>query len=95
MLFPERKEDMYEILHITAGEWNKNIDINLLSVSVADYHDDAINNLYRDFANALNLKGEASKFSASIGSCNVSKDLCGLFDESICTTLYEIEESLG
>ena len=95
MLFLERKEDMYELSHVTADDWNKNIDINLLSVSVADYHDDAINNLYRDFANALNLKGEASKFSASIGSCNVSKDLCGLFDESICTTLYEIEESLG
>ena len=65
MLFPEPEEDIYELSHVTADEWNKNIDINLLSVFVSYNHDDAINDLDRDFANALNLKGEASKFSAS------------------------------
>ena len=28
MLLPEREEDMYELSHITADKWNKNIDIN-------------------------------------------------------------------
>ena len=54
-----------------------------------------INNLDRYFSNALNLKGEASKFAASIGSCNISKDPCGMFDEPICTTLDDLEEDLG
>ena len=83
MLFPEHGEDMYELSHDTTDEWNKNIDINLLSVFVADNHDDVINNLDRYFSNALNLKGEASKFDASIGSCNISKDPCVLFDDPI------------
>ena len=48
---------MYELLHFTADELNKNIGINLLSVFVSYNHDDAINDLDRDFANALNLKG--------------------------------------
>ena len=83
MLFPEGKEDMYELSHVTADGWKNNIDINLSIVFVADNHDDAINILYRYFANALNLKGEASKFDASIGSCNISKDPCVLFDDPI------------
>ena len=48
---------MYELLHVTADECNKNIDTNLSSVFGADNHDDAIDNLDRYFANALNLKG--------------------------------------
>ena len=80
MLFLEREEDMYELSHVPADERNKNIDTNLSSVFVANNHYDAINNLDKDFDNALNLKGEASKFDASIGSCNVSKDPCGMFD---------------
>ena len=32
MLFPEPEEDIYELSHVTADDWNKNIDINLLSV---------------------------------------------------------------
>ena len=32
MLFPELEEDMYELSYFTADDWNKNIDINLLSV---------------------------------------------------------------
>ena len=57
MLFPEREEDMYELSHVTADELNKNIDINLSSVFVADNNDDIINNLDRYFSNALNLNG--------------------------------------
>ena len=91
MLFLERKEYMYELSHVTADEWNKNIDVKMLSVFVADNRDDAINNLYRYFFNALNLKGEASKSAASIGSCNVPEDPCGLFDGPIFTTLDELE----
>ena len=87
MLFPERKEGMYELSHVTDEKWNKSIDINLSSVFVADNHDDEIKNLDRYFANALNLKLEASKFATSIGSCNVSEDTYGIFDELICTTL--------
>ena len=56
MLFSEREEDMYELSHVTSDEWNKNIYINLSSVFVADNNDDAINNLDRDFSNALNMK---------------------------------------
>ena len=95
MLFPEREEDMYELSHVTADELNKNIDINLSSVFVADNHDDVINNLDRYFSNALNLKGEASKFDDSIESCNISEYPCGLFGEPICTILDELEEALG
>ena len=94
-LFPERKEDMYELLHVTAEKWNNNIGINLSSFFLVDNHDDAINNLDIYFANALNLKGEASNFAVSIWSCNVSKYPCGLFDEPILTTLDELEEALG
>ena len=36
MLLLERKEDMYELSHVTDNDWNKNININLLSVFVAD-----------------------------------------------------------
>ena len=68
MLFPEREEDMYKLSHVTADKWKKNTNINLSNVFVAGKHDDVINNLYRDFDNALNLKGEASNFAAKIGS---------------------------
>ena len=49
MFFLEHKEDMYELSHVTADKWNKNIDINLSSFFVADNHDDAINKLDRNF----------------------------------------------
>ena len=68
MLFPERQEEIYELFHVTADKWKKNTNINLSNVFVAGKHDDVINNLYRDFDNALNLKGEASNFAAKIGS---------------------------
>ena len=35
MLFPEHKEDMYELAFVTADEWKKNIDINMSSFFVA------------------------------------------------------------
>ena len=56
MLFPEYEEDMYVLSHFTSEKWIKNIDINLLSVFVADNHEYAIKNLDRDFINELNLK---------------------------------------
>ena len=86
---------MYELSHVTADEWNNNIDINLSTVLVADNYYDAVNNMDRDFSNALNMKGEASHFSGSIRSYNVSENPCGLFDKPICATLYELEEALG
>ena len=61
MLFTERKEDMYELSHINAEECNKNIDINLLIVFVADNYDDEINNLDRDFNKCIKSEGISVK----------------------------------
>ena len=36
-----------------------------------------------------------SKFAASIGSCSVSEDPCGMFDEPIFSTFDELEEVLA
>ena len=45
-------------------------------------------NLNNNFAQALSLWGEISKFGASIGSCNVTHtDQCSLFLEPSTATL--------
>ena len=53
-------------------QWESQVDANVSSAYTAPTIQSSINDQYSDFANALNCRGETSKFSASIGSCDLS-----------------------
>lgn len=55
--------------------WNNSIDSTISFAFISSpYEFDNDINLETGFCNALNLRGEISKFSASIGSCNICSD---------------------
>ena len=58
----------------------------------------SINNQNDDFANALNCRGETSKFAASIGSCDLSMNhspfLFDIINEPITSSWDNFEDSL-
>ena len=51
------------------------MDDNVSSAYAAPTIQSSINDQDADFANALNCRGENSKFAASIGSCDLSIDI--------------------
>ena len=72
------------------------MDVNVSSAYAVPTIQSPINDQNADFANALNCRGETSKFSASIGSCDLSMNhLPFLFvniNEPITTTWDNFED---
>ena len=67
---------------VSASDWEANIDANVSTAfsvppSVEQYSSPSSDVA---FCKAINLRGEISKLSASIGSCNVSSEPCSVFD---------------
>ena len=74
------------------------MDANVSSAYVAPTIQSSINDQNSDFANALNCRGQTSKFVASIGSCDISMNhspfLFDSINEFITTTWDNSEDSL-
>jgi len=67
---------------VSSSDWEANIDDN---VSTAFFVPPAVEQYSSPgsdvaYCKAINLRGEISKLSASIGSCNVSSEPCSVFD---------------
>ena len=78
---------------VSESDWEASIDNNVSTAfavqSSVEHHSSPSSDVA--FCKAINLRGEMSKLSASIGSCNVSSDSCSLFDISK-PSLSESEE---
>ena len=70
-----------ELSEISLQQWEIQVDDNEYSVYTAPTIQSSINDQDADFANALNFRGETSKFTASIGIYDLSmKHSLFLFD---------------
>ena len=87
-----------ELSAISLQQWESQVDTNVSSAYTAPTIQSSINDQDADFDNALNCRGETSKFAASIGSFDLSMNhLPFLFDginEPITTTWDNFEDSL-
>jgi hypothetical protein len=92
-------DNLFEIAKVTSDHWEANIDANISSAYSTSTETDTTSVLSSstddDFASALSLRGEISKFCASIGSCNISdNNECPLFQGPSVTTLDDLETVL-
>ena len=87
-----------ELPEISLQQWKNQVGVNVSSAYTAPTIQSSINDQYADFANALNCRGETSKFAASIGSCDLSMNhspfLFDSINEPITTTWDNFEDSL-
>ena len=67
---------------VSASDWEANIDANVSTAFSVPPSVEQCSNPSSDvaFCKAINLRGEISMLSASIGSCNVSSEPCLVFD---------------
>ena len=98
-MFDEESDDLIpEIAKVTAKEWSDQIDANISCAFQCDNECEVLRKDPDGFATAINVKGEASKFAASVGSCNVNDEGIGdIFDDSpapFTTDWDNFEESL-
>ena len=87
-----------ELSAISLQQWESQVYANVSSAYAAPTIQSSINDQNSDFTNALNCRGETSKFSASIGSCELSMNhspfLFDSINEPITTTWDNFEDSL-
>ena len=87
-----------ELSAVSLQQWESQVDANVSSAYTAPTVQSSINDQDPDFANALNCRGETSKFAASIGSCDLSMKhspfLSDSINEPITTTWDNFEDSL-
>ena len=81
VVFENENEDVMSELFstmalVTTSDWEHNIDTNFSTVfAVPPYCDQYLNpSSYIVFCKAINLRGDISKISSHIGSCNVSSE---------------------
>ena len=96
----DENEDIFELASVSVDEWERQVDVNISSAyvpPVVDLHCDRADSLDDSFSEALNLRGDVSKMSGSVGSCNLGiDDQCSLFEGGpMTTTLDNLEESLS
>ena len=90
------EDDIFDISTSTVSQWDSHVDSVISSAFVSDDDEPDINDHVSQFAHVLNLQGEVSKYSASIGSCSISKDDdCNLFCDPFTTTTSQLEKSLS
>jgi hypothetical protein len=92
----DEANETYELATVTAAEFESHID-NQISITEDTFtfkHDSpqAHNHSDGDFADALLLRAEISKFGASIGSCTLSsKDSCSIFTTPATASFNDLE----
>ena len=83
---------------VSLQQWESQVNANSSSAYAAPTIQSSINDQNADFTNALNCRGETSKFTASIGSCDLSMKyspfLFYSINEPITTTWDNFEDSL-
>jgi len=81
VVFEEKDYEMtdlaYDMASVSASDWEANIDANVAKAFAVSPSVDQHSSPSCDvaFCKATNLRGDISKRSASIGSCNVSSNL--------------------
>ena len=91
-------DEIFGMASLSTDTWDRHINSTISSAFMADKPDDVgLGNQSegRDFADALALRGDISKVSASIGSTSISDDDCPIFAQPITTTINKLEESLA
>ena len=87
-----------ELSGVSLQQLESQVDANVPSSYVAPTVQSSINDQNADFADALNCRGETSKFATSIGSCDLSMNhsplLFNSINEPITTTWDNFEDSL-
>ena len=86
-------DEMFQNWYVSINNLDEHIDY-IISSEYA-YDPGSLYNKYslnfdKDFTKALSLRGEISKTRASIGSCNVSSEECGLFQYPSMTTIINL-----
>ena len=88
------EDGMFQNLSISINNLDEHIDSTISSTYTyfpGSLHKQWSSKFYNDFANSLSLRGEISKTSASIGSCNASSEDCELFQYPSVTTITNLE----
>ena len=98
MNIENESSEVFELAAITSQALETHIDaqisVTYASISEDDSNSDLIH-YQSDFSRALSLRGEISKFGASIGSCTISQtQQCSLFEQPTSTTLDDLESHL-
>ena len=99
MNIDDEASEIFELAAVKTDDFEAYIDAQISVTYASESHD--INNdedtidLNDHFAQALSLRGEISKFGASIGSCSISHTSdCSLFLTPSTTTLDDLESHL-
>ena len=82
----EEAKDVFEAAAISADAYESHVDATISSVFVAN--DNFISDTGHVYdadglSEALSLRGEISKFAATIGSCTISDECCSLFETNV------------
>ena len=100
VVFEDDDDDMVDLAcamaNITTTDWETNVNSNISSAFAVSLPSKQYTSPSSDvaFCKSINLRGEISKVSASIGSCNVDDGPCPLFDmESPTISKWEEMES--
>ena len=92
-------DEIFDLASITATEWETAIDSNISECHISEpIQDDERLHRYdldADFSDRLTLRGEISKYSASIGSTIADDRECSVFTKPIITSMDELEHSLS
>ena len=91
------EDDLFELAEVSSDHWNKHVDATISSsfaVESENLHESSCNSTDNDFATALGMRGEISKFGASIGSCNLTEEKCELFETPSLSTISDVRSSL-
>lgn len=100
----DEAKEVFELASVSIENWSSHIDATISSSCSSLCHKDTFisselphhNNDTDNFATALCLRGEVSKFGASIGSCHTyDHTKCSLFDGPTTTTLDDLESLLA
>ena len=92
----EDEHDIFDASSVSVDQYQSHVDAQVSgSFATLDHGEYLSGSHNEEFAEALSMMGEISKFNASIGSCNVSDNDCPMFAKRICTTMTDLENSLS
>ena len=88
-------DTIFDLASVTATEWDTTIDANISDCHISNAIQDNVKLLRYDldatFSDRLSLRGEISKFSASISSTIADNIACSIFTSPKTSTLDKLE----
>ena len=92
-------DEIFDLESVTTTEWETAIDSNISECHISEsIHDDERLHRYdldADLSDRLNIRGEISKCSASIGSTIADDRECSVFTKPMITSMDELEQSFS